>query len=95
MLGYYSEDLVGEALQELYEKHGRSNANVFAQEFGKPPSYWSDLLADAATRGLYKLADPGIPTAFMQLAELVPVSIFSNVDTEAPLRSLGVDTAVL
>lgn len=78
---------------ELYLKHGRSNANVFVREFATASKYWSELL-DSRKSEIYSLADPNIPGVLSELAELVPISVFSNVDTEAIMQTLGIDTSL-
>ncbi len=76
---------------ELYEKHGRSNANLFAAEFDIPPNYWGDIIARESANGLYMLKANNIPRVLIELVEIVPVSIFSSIDAAPVLKSLGID----
>jgi HAD superfamily hydrolase (TIGR01549 family) len=78
----------------LRQRYG-SHSNVFVQTFGLDGSFWPGEIAKIATdEGYYKLIDEAAPYILSRLAKIVPVSIFSNVDTESVMQRLGIDTSI-
>jgi HAD superfamily hydrolase (TIGR01549 family) len=79
---------------ELFIKYGHSNSNVFAQEFGKGADFWPDAIAKEASNGLYSLAEKSVPKVLHDLSHIVPVSVFSNIDSEKIMESLGINLSI-
>lgn len=94
--GAYSE-IVGRPLNQelideyetLYRKLGHSNAAIF-RSLGKSSQYWSEQVNSVPSRELYKLADKNVPQVMAQLKDIVPVSLFSNIQGEKILETFGI-----
>lgn len=86
-----SEDLIAE-YDRLFEQLGNSNSNVFVSTFNLPASYWPDLINKHLD--VYSLMRPNIPRVIREIAGLIPISVFSNIDTKLVMEKLGIDTSV-
>jgi FMN phosphatase YigB (HAD superfamily) len=75
--------------EELYRKNQKSNAAVF-RSLGLPSGYWSDRVNSADPGAFYKLAESTIPAVLQEIRTIVPISIFSNINLEKVLPSLGI-----
>ncbi|MES2135361.1 MAG: HAD family hydrolase [Patescibacteria group bacterium] len=80
-----------EEYESLFEKH-KSHSAIFAS-LGLPDGYWSERYASADPESLLKLANPNIPDVLQRLREIVPISIFSNVQADKFFPALGIDSA--
>ena len=78
---------------QLFNKYGKSNSNVFVQEFGVDGSFWPNTIQEESASGLFKLVDPSIPKILDALAKSVKISVFSNIDTKKVMDSLGINTS--
>jgi FMN phosphatase YigB (HAD superfamily) len=84
-----TDDLIAE-YDELFERLGRSNSNVFVTTFGLPTSFWPNFIDEYLD--IYSLMRPNIPVSIEELAKLVPVSVFSNIETVVVMKNLGINT---
>lgn len=82
-------ELVGE-FEELAQKHKNNNTAMFVS-LGKAVHFWSDKINSVDTSQLYSLADANIPRILNEIKKILPVSIFSNINIEKLLPSLGLD----
>lgn len=78
---------------ELFLRHA-SHSNVFSQEFNLDGSFWPAQIAEEAANGMYSLMDETIPKVLVAISKIVPISVFSNIDTEPIMKSLGIDTGI-
>lgn len=78
----------------LLEKYGGSNSNVFVQTFGFDGSFWPSQIANEVNNGLYILMDKSVPDILMSLSKVVPISVFSNIDTTNAMKPLGINTDI-
>jgi FMN phosphatase YigB (HAD superfamily) len=74
----------------LYEKNNHSNAAIF-RSLGLPPSYWSDRINSLSPEELYVLAASNIPEVLKKLKTIVSISLFSNIQLDKVLPSLGIE----
>ncbi len=84
-----TSDLIAEYEKHL-EKHNKSNSAVF-HSLGMPAHYWSDRLNAADPKKIYSLIDPEIPDVLKKLKDILPISIFSNLELKNVLPSFGID----
>jgi FMN phosphatase YigB (HAD superfamily) len=75
--------------EALYQKNQRSNAAIF-RSLGLPSGYWSDRVNAVDPGAFYVLVDKNISTVLRQIKEVLPISIFSNLNLEKVLPSLGI-----
>ena len=75
--------------EKLYKKYKHSNSSVF-ESLGKLPGFWSKIIDTVNPRTLYYLTDENIPEILEQMSKILPVSIFSNIDLDKTLPSLGI-----
>jgi HAD superfamily hydrolase (TIGR01549 family) len=78
---------------KLYKKYG-SHSNVFVQTFNLDGSFWPSQVDKVARNGYYHLLDDDIPEVLNKLSKMLPISIFSNIDTELILKDLGIDVDI-
>ena len=76
-----------EEYEKLYEQHQHSNSAVF-RSLGMPAGYWSDHLSGSE---LHSLVDNKIPEILEKLKEIVPISIFSNINLDKVLPTFHID----
>lgn len=95
--GSYAEVVGKPVTPELIEEYGslfkihKSHSAIFAS-LGLPDGYWSERYASADPSALLKLASPNIPDVLKRLGEIVPISIFSNVQADKFFPALGIDS---
>ena len=83
-----NEDLRKE-YEDLREKH-KSNSAVF-KSLGKPVTFWAKLVGAVDPKTFYSLTDENIPNVLQEMSKIIPISIFSNIDADKILSTLGVD----
>ncbi len=79
--------------EALYQKNNKSNAAIF-RSLGKSAGYWSSVVNQVDPNKLYKLADANIPFILKEIKNIVPISIFSNIELERILPALGIDLSL-
>ncbi|MBP6880525.1 HAD family hydrolase [Candidatus Saccharibacteria bacterium] len=77
----------------LYEKHHHSTSDIF-YKLGKSSDWWSSRIATIPPSELYKLADNNVPEVLVKLGEILPISIFSNLDLKSVLPVLNIDSSL-
>ena len=82
------ENLI-EEYKKLYEENHRSNSAVF-HCLGKPAGFWSEQISFIDPLEIYRLAEPSIPRILGKIRQVVPVSIFSNIELSHVLPALGI-----
>ncbi len=87
-----NEKIINE-YEKLYRKYDHSNAAIFCS-LDLPPSYWSEKVNSVDPNKLYKLADPSIPKVLKQIKQKVPISLFSNIQTEKILPRLKINPEI-
>ncbi len=75
-----NDDLINE-YEDLYRKNNKSNAAIF-RSLGQSSNYWSDRINFLDPKELYRLADDSIPSILCEIREIVPISIFSNIELD-------------
>lgn len=84
-----SDELISE-YEKLYEKFNHSNAAIF-RSFNQPSDFWSECVNSVKPSELYKLADESVPDVLQKLRELLPISLFSNIQLEKILVALDIN----
>lgn len=84
-----SPELITE-YEDLYQKNERSNSAVF-RSLGQTSNYWSERINSVDPTIFYRLADPEIPGVLRQLKDILPVSLFSNIELQGVLLGLDID----
>ena len=84
-----SEELI-QKYENLYEKQSHSNSAIF-NSLGKSSNFWSECVNSVEPSELYVLTSPSIPDTLKKIMEFVPISLFSNINLEKVLVSLGIN----
>ena len=81
-------ELVDE-FKKLRQEH-KSNSGVF-YALGKPAGFWSELIHTLDPRKSYALVDSNSPEVLKNLKNILPISIFSNMDLDKILPAVDID----
>lgn len=73
--------------KEKYKKH-HSNSAVF-RDLGLPGNFWSQYVDSLDPALLYSLADKNIPEILLKLKTIIPISIFTNINTKIVFPKIG------
>jgi len=76
--------------EKLYEKNQRSNSAVF-RSLGMASGFWSGIIYSLNPKTFYSLTDEKIPEVLNEMRNIIPISIFSNLDQDKALPALGID----
>lgn len=84
-----NEELISE-YENLYKKFDNSNAAIF-RSLGQSSNFWSEQVNSVEPSKLYILADEKIPEVLEKIKEIVPISLFSNIQLGKILASLDIN----
>lgn len=84
-----TEELVAE-YENLYKKFNHSNAAIF-RSLGQTSNYWSERVNSVEPSELYELADENVPRVLQKVKEIVPISVFSNIQLGKILAALNIN----
>ncbi len=84
-----NDELISE-YENLYKKHNHSNAAIF-RSLGQTSNFWSERVNSVEPSELYELADESIPHVLQKVKEIVPISIFSNIQPGKILTALNIN----
>lgn len=85
------DDKLKQEFDEQYEKHHHGISGIF-YALGKPAGWWSEQIASIDPARLFMLAEDDIPEMLQQIKQIVPISIFSNINVDKVLPALGIRT---
>src|SRR3989338_3462447 len=77
--------------EELSTKYMKNNSGFFCS-LGMLADYWSNQVNSVNPRELYCLVDNNIPDVLSKLKDIVPISIFSNINIDKILPALDIDS---
>lgn len=84
-----NKELIAE-YENLYRKFNHSNAAIF-RSLGQSSNFWSERVNSVEPGELYELADKNIPDVLKKIKDVLPISIFSNIELGKILTSLNIN----
>lgn len=83
------DDALKAEWKELRSKYASYSATFVA--LGKAADFWSSRINSVDPAVMTSLKDPEAPEIFQKLRALMPISIWSNIETERILEAHGID----